>query len=185
MQANTSDAQAANHRFAPASPLPDGVWTIDRPRSEIGFAVKAMWGLATVRGRFAAYDGRLEVRAGGATGELTIEATSLDTGNARRDRHLRSPDFFDVEHHPRLTFTATDVTPRDGGLTVGGTLGVGAARLPLQIPVTAEQMADGTLSLQGQTTVARQTAGMTWNMLGTVGDDAVLHAELTLKRVPA
>ena len=92
--------------------LPDGVWTVDPQRSEIGFAVKDMWGLRIVRGAFGAYDGSLTVRGGGATGELTIEAGSLDTGQSRRDRHLRSPAFFDVERHPRIVFTATAVTPR-------------------------------------------------------------------------
>jgi hypothetical protein len=101
--------------------LPDGVWSIDPQRSEIGFAVKEMWGLQTVRGVFGAYDGSLKVRAGGAAGELTIEAGSL--GHNKRDQHLRAPDFFDVERHPRIVFTATAVTLRDGGLTDHGRAG--------------------------------------------------------------
>src|SRR3954452_22420088 len=105
--------------------LPQGVWRVASSRSEVGFAVKEMWGLRTVRGRFGAYDGSLQVRAGGAAGELRIEADSFDTGNRRRDRHLRSPAFFDVEHHPRIVFTTTAATVRDGGLTVRGTLAIG------------------------------------------------------------
>ena len=79
-----------------------------------------MWGLQTVRGVFRAYDGSLQVRGGGAAGELTIETGSLDTGNSRRDRHLRSPDFFDVEGHPQIVFTAKGVTVGDNGLTATG-----------------------------------------------------------------
>ena len=78
-------------------PLPEGIFEVDPQRSEIGFAVKTIWGLQTVRGVFDTYDGSLHVRAGGAADELTIDAASLDTQNNRRDQHLRSPDFFDVE----------------------------------------------------------------------------------------
>jgi polyisoprenoid-binding protein YceI len=147
-------------------PLPDGVWSVDRQRSEIGFAVKDLWGLRTVRGAFATYDGSLNVRAPDAGGELTIEAASLDTGNNRRDQHLRSPAFFDVEQHPRIVFTATTVTTRDRGLTVTGELAIGPSRMRLEIPVNVEQMADGAVRLEGKTTVSREAAGVAWNVLG-------------------
>ena len=105
-----------------SSRSPDGVWTVDPQRSEIGFAVKALWGLHTVRGVFGAYDGTLTVRAGGAAGKLTIDAASLDTGHKKRDRHLRSPDFFDVGRNPQIVFVLKSVTAREGGLTVEGEL---------------------------------------------------------------
>jgi hypothetical protein len=111
-------------------------------------------GLRTVRGVFGAYDGSLEVRAGGVAGVLTIEAASLDTANDRRDRHLRSPAFFDVEHHPRIVFRATAVTARDGGLTIEGQLAIGSSRVRLEIPVDVEQMADGALRLEAGRRVA-------------------------------
>jgi polyisoprenoid-binding protein YceI len=163
-------------------PLPDGVWSVAPSRSEIGFAVKEMWGLRTVRGIFGAYDGRLEVRAGGVAGELTIEADSLDTGSRRRDRHLRSPAFFDVERHPRIVFTATAVTPGDVGLTVRGELAIRSSRVQLEIPVNAEQTAAGALRLEGRTTVSREAAGVAWNKLGMIRGNAMLHARLTLER---
>jgi polyisoprenoid-binding protein YceI len=162
-------------------PIPDGVWRVDPQHSEIGFAVKEMWGLRTVRGVFGACDGSLEVRGGGAAGELAIEAGSLDTGHARRDRHLRSPAFFDVERHPRIVFAATAVTAREGGPTVEGELAIGSSRVRLEIPVKIERMADGALRLEGGTTVSRKAAGVAWNKLGMIRDDAMLHARLTLK----
>jgi polyisoprenoid-binding protein YceI len=167
---------------ATAAALADGVWSVDPQRSEVGFAVKEMWGLRTVRGVFRAVDGGLEVRAGGAAGRLTIDAGSVDTGHDRRDRHLRSPAFFDVERHPRIAFTTTAVTAREGGLTVSGDLAIGGSRLRLEIPVDVERLADGALRLEGRATVSRKAAGMTWNKLGTIRDEAVLHARLTLAR---
>lgn len=53
--------------------------------------MKAMWGLATVRGVFREFGGRLDVRPSAVAGGLTIEAASLDTRNKRRDKHLRLP----------------------------------------------------------------------------------------------
>ena len=163
-------------------PVPDGDWSVDPQRSEIGFAVKEMWGLRTVRGVFGAYDGSLKIRGGGAAGDLTIEAGSLDTGHNRRDQHLRSPAFFDVERHPRIVFDATAITAREGGLTVKGELAIGSSRVRLEIPVHVEQMADGALRLEGKTTVSRKAAGMAWNKLGMIRGDAMLHTEVTLKR---
>jgi polyisoprenoid-binding protein YceI len=161
--------------------LPDGVWSVDPQHSEVGFAVKAMWGLATVRGAFRAYRGRLDVGPGRTAGELTIDAGSLDTGNRRRDGHLRSPDFFDVERHPEVVFTAAALTPCPDGLTVSGELAIGASRVWLDLPVAAEQVADGGWRLEGEITISRRSAGMVWNWLGTIADEARLYARLRLE----
>ena len=164
-------------------PLPDGVWRVDPQRSEIGFAVKAMWGLQTVRGNFGEYAGSLNVQGGAAAGELTIEAGSLDTGNGRRDGHLRSPAFFDVERRPRIVFAATAVTAKEGGLTVEGELAIGSSRVRLEMPVDVEHLAEGALRVGGATTVSRTAVGVAgWSKLGVISDDAVLHTALTLER---
>jgi len=180
----TTDLSAAAIDTSPDEstelPLPDGVWSVDPQRSEIGFAVKAMWGLQTVRGLFGAYDGSLKVRAGSAAGELTINAASLDTGNNKRDQHLRSPDFFDVERHPRIVFTATTVTVRESALTVTGELAIGSSHTRLEIPVSVAPMADGALRLNGETTIPRDALGVAWNKLGMIRGEAMLHAQLTL-----
>jgi polyisoprenoid-binding protein YceI len=160
--------------------LPAGVWTVDRRHSEIGFAVKDMWGLRTVRGVFGEYEGSLMVRAGSVTGELTIEAGSVDTGNRRRDRHLCSGAFFDIERYPQVQFSATAVTPDESGSTFMGVLAIGSSRARIEVPVNVERTADGTLRVEGETAVSRQSAGLGWNMLGMIRGDAVLHARLTL-----
>ncbi len=74
-------------------------WRIDPSRSRIEFRTPTFWGLVTVRGRFEHYDGTLDLRHEPAV-ELTIDASSLDTNNNKRDKHLRSPHFFDVDNHP-------------------------------------------------------------------------------------
>jgi polyisoprenoid-binding protein YceI len=62
-------------------------WTVDPSETSVEFDIKTFWGLMTVHGRFDRFDGSYEVGPGGTTIELTIDADSLDTGNATRDKH--------------------------------------------------------------------------------------------------
>jgi polyisoprenoid-binding protein YceI len=94
--------------------VPTGTWSVDPSHSSVQFAVKHM-GIATVRGKFTKFEGTLEIgedlehsRAYGK-----VDVASIDTGEADRDAHLRSADFFDVEHYPQITFESTRVEPVD------------------------------------------------------------------------
>jgi polyisoprenoid-binding protein YceI len=164
----------------PQLPIPPGTWRVGREQSEVGFAVKDMWGLRTVRGIFRTFDGELSVAGGGADGHLKIDATRLDTGNARRDRHLRSAAFFDVERYQVIAFTTTAVAALERGLLVTGGLTLGPAWVELQIPVEVERGADGAIVLRGGASVAREAVGLDWNMLGMIRGEAQLYARLVL-----
>lgn len=161
--------------------LPAGRWIPEPSTSRLGFAVKTMWGLVTVTGRFERFDGLLEVRPEGARGELTIEAPSFATGHAKRDAHLRSADFFDVASHPTLSFVAAAITARDReDLTVTGDLTVAGAVVRLQLPVRVTRGDQGHLHLSASATVPREQVGMTWNRGGMIRGDVQLTAELEL-----
>jgi polyisoprenoid-binding protein YceI len=104
--------------------LPAGTWHVDPVHSRIGFAAKHL-GIATVRGAFLEFEGTLDPHEGRAYG--TVKAASLETNFAKRDDHLRSPDFFDVEEHPELRFESTEIRPLgedtfeiEGDLTIRG-----------------------------------------------------------------
>ena len=74
----------------------------------------AIWGLAKVKGTFTAVGGTATVADHGSiSGDLIVDAGSIDTRNKRRDKHLRSAEFFDVSTHPTLTFTACNVAAWD------------------------------------------------------------------------
>jgi polyisoprenoid-binding protein YceI len=89
------------------------LWTIDPFHSTIGFTVKHMV-VATVQGRFGDFRGTIQFpddRLRDASVEVEIDAGSIDTGNTKRDAHLRSADFFDVAAYPTIVFRSTRVEP--------------------------------------------------------------------------
>jgi polyisoprenoid-binding protein YceI len=99
-----------------ASPALTGTWVIDPVHSRIGFAVRHL-AINIVRGRFDDFEGTLEITDDIDTATVTavIGAASIDTRFAMRDEHLRSPDFFDVESHPKISFVSTAIRPVGGG----------------------------------------------------------------------
>jgi len=112
-------APASSRREAAASRALAGVWRLDPTRSNVEFRVGHFWGLVKVSGRFDGYHGTLDLSADPAV-ELTIDASSVQTGNDKRDRHLRSADFFDVEEHPYVRFVS-DSAGFDGKTELGMT----------------------------------------------------------------
>jgi polyisoprenoid-binding protein YceI len=98
--------------FSPpvAATLARGAWELDPARSTVSFAVPYWWGFGTVKGHFRRYTGRLDLGARPAI-ELTIDAASVDTGNARRDRRLHSEDFFAGPGRRRFARACRDASP--------------------------------------------------------------------------
>lgn len=91
-------------------------WTIDPTHSEIGFKVKHMM-FTNVSGKFERFEASAEVEGDAfskASYHFKAEASSITTGNADRDAHLKSADFFDVENHPTLEFASTGVKEISG-----------------------------------------------------------------------
>ena len=99
-------------------------WTIDPAHSAVEFGVRHMM-ISTVRGRFAKVTGTLVLDEEDVTRskvEVEIDADSIDTREEKRDAHLRSADFFEVEKYPRLTFVSRRVERSGDGLKVRGDL---------------------------------------------------------------
>ena len=141
-----------------------------------------MWGLLPVRGSFARFDGSYEVGQDGTTIELTVDADSIDTGNAKRDEHLRSSDFFDVDGHAHVRFRSTLVDAvGDGILHVVGNLEVAGIAEPLEFAATVRPAGDG-LAVEATTTVDPRRFGMSSGLLGMIRRPATLHVKALLKR---
>jgi polyisoprenoid-binding protein YceI len=146
--------------------LAAGAWRLDPTRSSIEFHVPHFWGLVTVKGHFDSYQGRLDLRADPAI-ELTIDAASLQTGNRKRDQHLRSAAFFDAEHHPQLRFVSDSVALEGDTLRVRGNLSARNSSIPLELDAQMRQL-DGELEVEAVTTAPHRQLGMTWSPLGVI-----------------
>jgi polyisoprenoid-binding protein YceI len=149
---------------APAAPITAGAWRLDPARSSVAFHVRHFYGLMTVKGDFADYEGTLDLGATPAV-ELTIQAASLDTKLAKRDQHLRSQDFFDVERHPQVRFVSDRAAFDGDTLRVHGQLHAAGRQIPLQLDATVREL-DGELEIEAVTVADHRELGMTWSPLG-------------------
>jgi polyisoprenoid-binding protein YceI len=153
----------SNHRSGQTL---SGTWQLDSQRSSVEFRARKLWGLVTVKGHFDSYEGQLKLGSNPAL-ELTIDAASLQTGIRKRDRHLRSPDFFDAEDHPRVRFVSDSVDLRDDTLRVRGRLSARGRSIALELEAQVRRI-DGELEIEAATTAPHRELGMTWSPLGMI-----------------
>lgn len=166
--ASGSEPSAAGQASAPlAGPAS---WQLDPSGSTVTISHKTIWGLVTVRGEFSDLSGSAEILSdGSARGRLEIGAGSLDTKHAKRDKHLRSADFFDADKHPHIIVDVTTATRSDGdNVAASGTLTVAGQTKPLTLTAAIADVTDQSVTLRADTQIDRADFGMTWNQLGMV-----------------
>jgi polyisoprenoid-binding protein YceI len=147
-----------------AALIADGAWRLDPARSSVAFHVRHFYGLMTVKGSFADYEGTLDLSATPAV-QLTIQAGSLDTKHKKRDEHLRSEDFFDVANHPQVRFVSETATLNGETLQVRGRLHAAGRQIRLELDATVREI-DGELEIEAVTEADHRELGMTWSPLG-------------------
>jgi polyisoprenoid-binding protein YceI len=158
-------------------------WTLDPSRTTVEFEVAHVWGLHAVRGRFHDFDGSYTVGPAGAGIRLTIDAASVDTSNATRDKHLRSTDFFDVDRHPHVRFTSTRISGLGNGhVHVRGELEAAGTPVPVAFDASV-RVIDGEIELEATTTVDQRRFGMSEGPLRNVRPPTRLHLKTRLLRV--
>jgi polyisoprenoid-binding protein YceI len=146
-----------------------GTYGIDASHSHVGFKVRHLV-VGKTRGRFAEVEATLTIADEplASSVEVTVPLASVDTRDAGRDEHLRGADFFDVEHHPTMTFRSTAVRQDGEGYLVDGELTVRGVTQPL----TLEASFDGTatdpwggerVAFTAKGSVDREAFGLTWN----------------------
>jgi len=172
-----------------ALPAAASTWDIDPYHTESSFVVKHMM-VSNVRGQFGKTTGVVQQDDKDITKskvEITIDTSTIDTRVAKRDAHLKSPDFFDVEKFPTITFKSTKVTKGDGNnLKVEGDLTIHGVTKPVVVNVeyTPETLGNGK-TLRGftaTTKVNRKDFGLNWNKAieaggVMVGEDAAITVE--------
>lgn len=147
-----------------------GTWTIDPAHTTIGASVKHLMA-ARVRGSFRSFEGTIEMgdRPETSSVTVTIDASSIDTGVADRDAHLRSPDFLDAEEHPELTFRSTAVRPTGGdAYEMDGELTIRGVTRPVTLDVhylgiVTDPWGNEKALFSASTKIDREEWGLTWN----------------------
>ena len=145
-----------------------GTWTLDQSATTIEFHTKAMWGLAKVVGHFTAVEGSAVVGSDGSvSGTLVIDAASVNTGTAKRDEHLRTKDFFEVETYPTFVYAVSAVKPAaDGTLAVSGTFTVHGQTRPLEFIAKAALTEPDRATVTAAADIDRTQWGLTWTKMG-------------------
>jgi polyisoprenoid-binding protein YceI len=148
-----------------------GDYVLDVTHTRIGFSARHAM-VTTVRGQFAEFEGTAHVdtaNPSASSAKVDIRAASITTGQADRDAHLRSADFFDVETFPELTFVATGVARVDAATwTVTGDLTIKGVTNPVSIDFEStgsarDPFGNLRVGFEGSTTVNRRDWGLTWN----------------------
>lgn len=168
-------------------------WNIDSAHSAGQFKIKHMM-VSNVTGTITGIEGKVWVDDKDATKtkfEATLDPSTIHTANAKRDAHLKDPDFFDVKKYPKMSFKSKKVTAAGDKLTVTGDLTIHGVTKELTLtadPVTAPvKDAFGGLrrGFSATTQINRKDYGLTWNKVleaggVALGDTADVQIDLEL-----
>jgi polyisoprenoid-binding protein YceI len=147
-------------------------WKLDNAHTQINFSAKHMM-VTTVRGTFHDVEGTVELDETDPTrshGEFRVKTASVDTNFAARDAHLRSPDFFDAERYPDITFVSTDIRQTDDDeFVVTGDLTIRDVTHPISFDVELDGIVPGMrggrhAGLSAKARIVRGDWGLDWNV---------------------
>jgi len=163
-----------------------GLWNIDPSHAEVAF-VGRHFGLTKVRGRFVGVAGSVVVADEPASSsvDVTIDMASVSSGDAGRDDHLRSADFFDVAEHPTATFRSTGVDVSGATATMRGDLTIKGISKEVELDVdylghAADPWGNERAVFSARGRINREDWGLTWNMLLEAGG-LLVSKEITLE----
>ena len=160
-----------------------GNYELDAAHTRVGFVARHAM-VTKVRGQFRQFEGHAYINLGNLARthvELTIEAASVDTGNAQRDAHLRTNDFLDVATHPEITFASTTVVKvSSSGYRMLGDLSIKAVSRPVVIDfefmgAVMDAIGYTRMGFEGRTTINRREWGVAWNAPLEAGGVLVSH----------
>jgi polyisoprenoid-binding protein YceI len=188
---NTQTATVSNTIRPPVSPNSVTSWEIDPAHSSANFSIRHMM-IAKVHGGFTKLAGKLRLDRNDLANseiEATIDAASIDTREAKRDEHLRSADFFDVEKYPSITFQSKSFAEGDAALEVVGDLTIHGVtkEVTLEIEGLDSEMKDPwgntKIGASATTKIKRKDFGLNWNAAleaggVLVGDDVTISLDI-------
>lgn len=192
--ATTASASATPSAAAPSEPPADpAAFELDTSHSRVTFSVRHMM-VSNTRGQFGKFSGQVfldEKDPKASNVSVEIDTASIDTTDAKRDEHLRSPDFFDVKKFPKMTFKSTSVERVGAGWKVLGDLTIKDIKKPVTLtvdPVAKEAKDPWGMVRRGTHATAkidRKEFGLTWNKAletggAVVGDEVTIDLEIEL-----
>lgn len=146
-----------------------GTYRLDPAHSHVGFSVRHAM-VSRVRGRFDDFEGTVVIgdEPVSSSAEVEVKTASIDTREAQRDGHLRSPDFFDAETYPKMTYRSTRVVPEGDAWKLEGELTIRDVARPVTVAVTFEGGArdpwgGDRIGFTAHTEIDREEFGLTWN----------------------
>jgi polyisoprenoid-binding protein YceI len=152
------------------SDLTPGTWTVDASHSSVGFVARHLM-ITKVRGRFTEFSGSIVIPANplDATLEATVDLASVDTGDAARDEHLRSADFFAVEAEREMRFVSTGVKEKDDHYVLLGDLTIFGITHPVEFElefegVSTDPWGNTKAGFTATTEISRKQWGLEWNV---------------------
>ncbi len=183
----------AQTQQAPAKQPGTTTWNIDPAHSNAQFSVRHMM-ISNVKGEFTKVSGKVSLDPGKPetlSAEAAIDVATINTREHDRDNHLKSPDFFDVEHYPAITFKSRRAEKTSDGLKVTGDLTIrGTTReVTLDVEGPTPPMKDPwgftRVGASATTKINRKDFGLAWNQaLETggvlVGDDVKITVDVEL-----
>jgi polyisoprenoid-binding protein YceI len=146
-------------------------WNLDVAHSSIDFAIRHMM-VSKVKGAFRNFEANIEADLEDLTTasiEFSVDVNSVDTRNEDRDNHLRSADFFDVEHFPKMTFKSTKISKKSPGeYEVTGDLTIRGKTNPETFIVSYEgsgkdPWGNEKVGFEAHGSISRSEYGLTWN----------------------
>lgn len=151
---------------ASATVIPAGTWSIDQAHSAVEFHIKHL-GLATVIGRAPVVSGTIE---GGDAASIagTVEVSSITTFDDSRDGHIQSPEFFDADRYPELSFESSSIAANGNALEVDGTLTIKGVTKPVKLTGTfagsaQDPWGNERIGMDLEAVVDRTEWGLDWN----------------------
>ena len=147
-----------------------GTYVLDPSHSQLGFVARHAM-VTTVRGSFNEVTGTATIdgaNPAASTLNVTVDTASVDTRNEGRDAHLKSPDFFDIEKFPEITFAGTDFAIDGDVVNVTGDLTIKGNTHPVTIPLefqgeAKDPFGNDRIGFEGSVVVNRKDWDLTWN----------------------
>jgi len=170
--------------------LPTGTWTLDQVHSTIGFEVEYLVG--AFRGQFNDVEATLANDGDGISLAGSARVGSIEVKDENLSTHLQSPDFFDAERHPELTFESSGIDGSGDEVIVRGGITIKGVEKPVELtgsltdPIT-DAYGRERIGLRLETTIDRTGFGVSWNMplpdgKPALADEVKLAAELYFVR---